>query len=314
MTLTRISAVLLLVILIFAPRSAWADDPPTDDMRARFAELKKQGDDAMDEHHYDEAIAAFTRAYELIADPAVLYNKGRAHEARAEYPEALEALLKFEADAPPELKAKVPKLAELVGGLRARVAVLTVRCNVPGARVTLNDRLLGATPLEGRKLAAEKGAIIEVSAEGYYPFKGPVDLIGGGAPAVLGVELKTKATSGILAVVAPAGSHVIVDGRPWGTAPLVERVVDTGPHAVRVLRDGYDDAEASAVVTPGERKEFRVDLVKKPPLYAKWWFWSGIGVVVLGGVAVVYAVTKERSPDSGDRFAPDKVAAPLMRF
>jgi hypothetical protein len=267
----------------------------------------------MDDHHYDEAIAAYARSYELFPDPAVLYNKGRAHEARAEYPEALDTLAKFDKDAPPELKARVPKLAELLGGLRARVAVLTVRCNVEGARVLLRDRLVGTTPLVERKLAAEKGAVVEVTAEGYFPYRTTLDLPGGAAATTLDVELKTKATSGILAVIAtPSGSRVAVDGKAWGVSPVVERVIDAGNHSVRVQRDGYDDAQTSAVVSPGDRKEVRVNLTKKAPIFAKWWFWTAVGAVVVGGVVTWYALSTERSSDSGDgRFAPDRVALPL---
>src|SRR5205085_1406156 len=34
-------------------------------------------------------------------------------------------------------------------------------------------------------------------------------------------------------------------------------------------------------------------------ILGKWWFWTGVGVVVAGGVAVVIAVSTEKSPDKG---------------
>src|SRR5687767_2911590 len=80
--------------------------------------LKKQGDDAMIALHYEDALGHYKKAYELSGNSALLYNMGRAYEALADYPSALEALEMFAEKAPPELRARVPKLDELVFYIR----------------------------------------------------------------------------------------------------------------------------------------------------------------------------------------------------
>src|SRR3954468_19469802 len=62
---------------------------------------KARGDRAMDGLHFDEALEAYTHAYELGHDPAVLYNRSRLQQARGDYPKALEDLQMFDREASP---------------------------------------------------------------------------------------------------------------------------------------------------------------------------------------------------------------------
>ncbi len=63
----------------------------------------------MDALRNDEAIDDFTRAYTLSRDPALFYDRGRARQARGEFPEALSDIQQFARDASPELRARVPR-------------------------------------------------------------------------------------------------------------------------------------------------------------------------------------------------------------
>src|SRR6187402_2096748 len=67
---------------------------------ARAAELKSQGDDHMRVKRYEDALRAYEEAYALAKDPVLHYNRGRALQFLARYPEALAAFRQFEADAP----------------------------------------------------------------------------------------------------------------------------------------------------------------------------------------------------------------------
>jgi tetratricopeptide (TPR) repeat protein len=119
-------------------------DQPVD---PRAAELKRQGDALMFDLRYEEALALYQQSYAIDPNPALLYNQGRAHQARGSFPEALQMLERFDAEAPDNLKERVPNLAELIGQLRDNVTELTIRCNVNGAKVLLHNREIGATPL-----------------------------------------------------------------------------------------------------------------------------------------------------------------------
>jgi hypothetical protein len=82
-----------------------------------------------------------------------------------------------------------------------------------------------------------------------------------------------------------------------------------GTHPVLVAHDGYDDATTQVVLAAGERKELWLDPVRSRPLTARWWFWTGLGVVVAGAATAVtvYALKTERAPPTGD-FSPGRVS------
>ena len=96
---------------------------------------------------FAEALAAYEQAYELEPLPALLFNRGRALQLLDRLPEALEAFERFKRDAPPDLLAKVPKLEQLIGDVRAQVGTIEVVTKVVGAEVVIGGRTVGMTTL-----------------------------------------------------------------------------------------------------------------------------------------------------------------------
>lgn len=223
------AAALVLATTLVQP--ALAEEPPEDPVA-----LKAEADGLFDRGRYADAYDLYKRAYAKTSDPALLYNQARALESMGEYPEALEKLEAFEREAPPDVRAKVPKLEELTADLRARTATIHVRTNAPSARLYVRGKDLGPVEQERTVLARAGDAAIRVEADGYEPFARDVVLPGGGALDV-DAQLERKST------------------RP---------------------------AEASTGLT------------------SRWWFWTALGVVVLGGTTVaVVALTTEKDPEMG---------------
>ncbi len=306
MTRLLFRVTLLALLFLAIPRSASAD-PASD-----AADLKAQGDDAMQRIEYEKALDLYNRAYALDPAPALLYNRGRAYEALARYPEALDQLEEFERTAPDELKAKVKKLDELLARVRAKVSELEVKANVDGARVLLRAKVVGTTPL-GKPLRVNAGkAVVEVSKEGYHPFRRTVALTGGGK-LTLDAELFSKSKTGVLTIGSPvAGATVFIDGKRLGIAP-VQTALSAGRHRVVVRHEDYDEADTSVEMVAGTRNRIDVPLDKPTPVVSRWWFWTGVGVVVVSGAVLTYALLTERSADKGD-IPPGQVSGPLMRF
>jgi hypothetical protein len=277
--------------------------------KARAATLKTQGDDAMVTLRYDEAIAAYTKAYEITRDPALLYNRGRALQGLGQFPEALEQLEGFKSKASPSLLARVPALDSLIAEVRGKIATVTFTSNAKGARILVRSKVIGTTPLSGPIKVNSGSALVEVEAEGYLPFKETMDLPGGGE-LTIDAKLKLKSKMGVLTIRSPiAGARVFIDGKAAGNVP-VERSVPAGTHKILVERDGYEAAETTAVVTAGDRKQITIGLEESGPIAKKWWFWTGIGVIVLGGAAVTTLLLVEKPADKGD-IGTGQVSAPL---
>lgn len=306
-----------------APASKPAQAEPTAPdpaLLTRAKERKAEGDRAMDKLRHADALTAYTESYALMPEPALLYNMGRALEALDRLPEALEKLEAFRKQAPKELLAKVPGLDERIANIKKKVSTLTVKVNVEGARILVRDLVMGLAPLE-KPLALRAGkAEVLIEADGYFPYSASIDLPGGGG-YVIDAALSSKATMGKLIVEAPrTGVSVLVDGQHAGQAPI-ETIVKPGTHKILGRHAEFLDYETSVVVGAGESRKVALVLVRPPPIYAKWWFWTSIGVVVAGGAigGTVYALTTERDPDKGD-IAPGQlspavfVSLPQIKF
>ncbi|MBN2192931.1 MAG: PEGA domain-containing protein [Polyangiaceae bacterium] len=277
--------------------------------RQQGAELKRLGDQAMDEMRYADAIDAYDRAYDAYPDPAVLYNRGRAREARGEVVEALRDLRRFRDTANQEVRSRVPGLEELIDEVEAQIGLLVVVCPVVGATVRVAGEAVGRTPLL-QSLEVPAGKVeVEVTAKGRVPFRSQVE-IRGREEHHLRVVLPKVETTAVLSVRSPGRAQVLVDGKNVGATPAEVRVAP-GRHQVVVRAPSRHDAEATVVVEAGERREFQLEPERRPPLLARWWFWTGIGVVA-AATATTLALTLEKQPDEGENFAPGQIPGPLV--
>lgn len=301
--------VLVVALSLGAAHSAWADATP--EAVAKAAQLKEQGNKAMDQLRFQQALALYAEAYGLTQDPALLYNKGRALEGLGDFPEALATLEDFDAKASPELKQKVAGLPKLLADLRSRVTVLELHVNKDDAEVRAGDRILGAA--SQKRFVLNSGKItIKVQREGFFPIERDIALPGG-QTVVLDLTLLSKAERGVLVVRSPvAGSLVTVDGVAFGMVPT-DTPVMPGTHRVHLSHEGYKPADSTAVINAGETKTLDLSLEAETPVYKKWWFWTGIGLVVAGGVATTIALTTEKSPTKGT-IDPGQVSTAGFRF
>lgn len=286
--------------------AAWADEASS----KRASELKDQGDAVFDQGKYADAYALYVQAYATDAVPSLLYNQGRTLEAMGEYPDAIAKLEEFAAKASPEMLAKVPALNELLAGIRARVSTLVVKCNVPGARVVVRERIIGTVPASMQLSSPIRAgsASIEVIAEGYETFRRSLDLT---PTQTITVEarLVERKDMAVLSVRAdPAGSLVVIDDRPYGPVPITAKL-SPGRYSLVLERESYVNESMPITLARGEKRDIFVTLHRPPPIVAKWWFWTGVGAVIAGGVVLTIALVSERGASSGS-FSPGQVKGP----
>ena len=293
----------LIFTLMSLPRVTWAqatDAGGATSVPSDADAEKRQGDEAMIALRYEEALTHYRRAYEATKNPALLYNMGRAYEGLAEFPKALDALEEFSDKAAPDLKARVPKLAELITDVRNRVATLILSSAVPDAEIRLGDRVIGRTKPGQTVFRVNAGPQkLSVSHPDYFPFERPLTL-GAGKIETVDVVLASRTAEALLRVNSPvSGAAVVVDGKAIGNVPA-ETPVKPGQHRIALSRDGYDRAETSVVVAAGEKKDVDVSMAVHETITSKWWFWTGIGVVlVAGGIATYVILTTDKDPTAG---------------
>jgi hypothetical protein len=99
------------------------------------------------EADYRAALVEFRRAYELAPNAAVLYNIGQTYYQLQNYAAALIALGRYLTEA----GATAPHRREVeqtIDTLQTRVGKVAISTSAPGADITVDDELLGKTPLD----------------------------------------------------------------------------------------------------------------------------------------------------------------------
>jgi hypothetical protein len=313
-------ALLLATTLISTatPRWAWAQTAPGNQPAggdtSSADDAKRRGDEAMIAIRYEEALAHYRRAYEQTKNPALLYNMGRAYEGLADFPNALDALDEFAVKASPELKARVPKLDELLNDVRRRVATMIVSSPVTGAEIRLGNKVVGTTTGPQTIVKVNAGPQpLTVWHKDYFPFERQVTLAPGKIETV-DVVLASRLEEALLRVTSPVtGAMVSVDGKQVGVVPA-EAPMKPGQHRIALQRDGYNTADTSVVLSAGEKREVSVPMTVHETVADRWWFWTGLGVLVAGGItAGIIAATTEKDPDAGT-IPPGTVKAESFGF
>lgn len=192
-----------------------ADAQPNPGDAARARHHFKMGVEFFRESNFGAALIEFERAYELVPHYKVLFNLGQTYIELQEYGKAVEALQgyldKGGSAVSDQRREQVEALIEMQ---RARLVTVRVQCNETGARIYVDENMVGTTPLDG---AIEVGAgrrRIRVVKEGFVTAEQRVDL-GAGDEQTLSFELEPSVTPGEVADAPPP---------PPASEPVVVRV------------------------------------------------------------------------------------------
>jgi hypothetical protein len=204
-----------------------------------FAELKKQGDDAMQALHYREALDAYDRAVVVGHSDAIFYNRARAQQGLGDYPAALDSIEEFVRVASDDLKARVPQLAELVADIRNHVAFVVVTCSVVGATVIVQGKIVGVAPLSAPLRVTSGNVAIAVEASGYVPLRIELMTVGGKSRTV-----DARLVSEELVERQGPRVHVDIDG--WRVTAFTLGAVGLGGLALGATSAGLVALDTSA--------------------------------------------------------------------
>jgi hypothetical protein len=165
----------------------------------------------------------------------------------------------------------------------------------------------GIINVEKRLPTRAGAASIEVDADGFEPFRRDLELAPG-ATIVIEANLVSKKRDALVIIRTTPGADVLFDGKVLGRAPLELRA-SAGSHELVARAPGYYEEKVPMTLALGDRREIDLEMRSTPGIASKWWFWTSIGVVVLGGVATAIIVTREK-PHSSGSFSPGSAAGP----
>ncbi len=234
---------------------------------------------------YEGALAEFEASHELRAVPVVQFNIAQTLRRLHRYSEAIEAYERYLHEATDLDRERRAAVRATIAELRRAVAPVTVETDVPGVEIRVDGRTAGVTPLaEPLELAAGRRRIV-AQRDGYVTVREELTVVGG-EPATLSLRMPPEDTAGRLTVRASVPDALVrIDGLDVGIAP-VERRLGQGGHQVEVEAPGHETYRHEVVLGPRQERELFADLETERAFYERWWFWTGVGAVVLGGVIV----------------------------
>jgi hypothetical protein len=294
--------------------SASADTPDITQARQEFL----NGAELVKEARWGEALGAFERSGKLRPHAITTYNVGACERAMGLYTRAQktfkEALAQNDAagknDLPAALITDIEGYLSQISSLLANVMVTLVPANaaltVDGRPLEVTDRAANPPVLSVGLLPPGPGeappaSIFRVQLDpGVHVFtlsrKGYADALvnrtfSPGASTELSLHLdRLPATLHVASY--PTGGIVTVDGTDVGATPVdVSR--PAGSYKVVVRKPGYVTYETEIVAQSGEDLNLSPNLPQeKIALTQRWWFWTGVGVLVLGAAGGTYLLTR----------------------
>jgi hypothetical protein len=160
--------------------------------RAEASELEGQaaahferGVELYREGSLDAALVEFERAYELIPSYRLLYNLAQIQAERHEYATAVGLFEQYlRAGAEQVTAARRAEVQAEIAKLRARVAYLSVRSNVEGAKLFVNDALVASLPLSAPVPINSGVWSVRVEKPGYVAASAQLKVAGGERPTL----------------------------------------------------------------------------------------------------------------------------------
>lgn len=221
--------------------------------KAEARERFDRGLKLFNENDNSGALSEFKRAYELIPNQVVLYNIGLVYAAMGRSVEAVDALDTL-------LKAPGPITGDRLARARTtrdeharRIAVLSVKTNVPAA-IEVDNVQVGRTTGGPLELKLTGGShIVGAIAVGHAPLRKEVTIAGEQRQDV-GFDLAPieGTVAHLMLRTKLPGADVFIDDQRIGQTPLAQSLSLTpGPHAVELRRPGYVTAHRDLLLGDG---------------------------------------------------------------
>ena len=220
------------------------------------------------EADYRAALVEFRRAYEIAPNAAVLYNIGQTYYQLQNYAAALMALGRYLTEAGPTAPHR-RDVEQTIDTLQTRVGKVAISTSAPGADITVDDELVGKSPLDepvlvsiGRRkiTALRDGRVTEtrfvdvaagdtVTVSLAADVRGPA--VGAAAPEKHGTSASTIRTGWIITGIAGAamlgtGTYAWLASRDLSSARTSSMPVSADAAAIKAKRD--DLASKSSTV------------------------------------------------------------------
>ncbi len=202
----------------------------------------------------------------------------------------------------------------VAGDLESSVGQVWVDSDPPGARVWLDDRDRGVTPLRLSEVAPGAHAV-RLEVEGAAVAIKSFDNSDG---ELVAIDASLGDTGANVTVQSSADAALVkLDGQTLGTGKKVKVFLERGTYELQVSATGHETLTQEIDVPPVGGIVYKAQLAaagagastltEAKPVLARWTTWAAVGggVVVVGAAAAIVVVaTAPEAPPSGDVVVP----------
>jgi hypothetical protein len=186
--------------------------PPDKDGVAEANRHFQRATELYDENNLAGALAEFRRAYAIAPSYKILYNVGQLCYLLQDFPCAFDALTRYLAQGGSEVGAqRREEVQRDLGRLQSRVATLRIVVDKPGAEVTVDNVVVGRSPLPDPVMVSAGRPQVRVILAGYAPVTRVMEVAGMDSVTVnlqlapLGARPPSDPVQPALVASAPAG-------------------------------------------------------------------------------------------------------------
>jgi hypothetical protein len=213
---------------------------------------------------FASALIKFQSAYDNSKDPRLLWNVAFCQKNLRHYAKVLVTLKRYVDEGGTVLTANDKKEAQ---DLMALIEPFTTRANFrvneEGAAISVDDELLGTSPLPAPALLDIGERHIRVIKDGFRSYEKTLP-VGGNNEVNVDVTLEKEVHEGKLIVNAPANAAIFVDDKPVATQKL-DLTLLSGGHQIRVTAAGMHPFQTEVVIKDRETRSLEVALEPLAP-------------------------------------------------
>jgi tetratricopeptide (TPR) repeat protein len=252
--IAKSSAVAIALAMLLTASAASAQDDASSHFD-RGMTFFKDGD-------YTAAMVEFKKAYELDPNYRGLYNLGQTSKELRDYAAALDSFERYLTEGSSEIDPERRKKVEgWVAELREKIARVTLTTSVPGAEITVDDVLVGKTPLPKPVTMNAGRRRLVVTKDGYAPLTRFVDVAGTETKTI---QLELTSLSGGGGAGGGGGTVTEIEHTPWPWVSLgVTGALGIATGVVGGLalskKSAFDDALTAFPTTEAVIEEARTD-------------------------------------------------------
>jgi len=238
---------------------------PNPQAKAKAQGLLNEGARLYGGGDYAGALEKFNTAYAAYPSPKLMFNIGQANRDLGRPVEALQAFEKFLADESGALPETAAEARTFLAELREKLGRIRIDCQAADTEVSIDGKSVGRTPLPEPIWATPRRHQVTANH----------------AHAAVAVE-NVDVSAGSLHTVT-LRLHSLAD-------PVVAVPIGAATHAPLTA------TSSDLTSIPAAPNESASD----QPLYKKWWVWTGVGAVVVGGAVTAFLLTRRSNdPCSG---------------